>query len=232
MKNIAVILAGGVGSRMGGQLPKQFLEIKGRPMICYAIDAFNCHAMIDELAVVVHPQWCNYMEEIAASCRWDKLKKIIKGGDERYLSSYNAVKAYSDQPDDTNLLLHDAARPWVSECIITRVVEALRKHEAVGVAVPSTDTVWEVCPGFGRQQDYYVARIPERKFMWRAQTPQGFRLPLIAEAYRIALSDPAFTATDDCGVVHRYMPEVNIHVVKGERENIKVTHPEDMAEIN
>ena len=121
-----------------------------------------------------------------------------------------------------NLLLHDAARPWVSESIISRVVEALVMHEAVGVAIPSTDTVWEVEKG-------EVRAIPERRRMWLAQTPQAFRLPLIAEAYRRALEDPAFAATDDCGVVLRYMPEVKIHVVEGEKGNIKITYAEDIV---
>ena len=172
MKNIAVVLAGGTGSRVGGQVPKQFLPLAGRTVIEHSIETFNNHPAIDEVAVVVHPDWRGRMEEIAAAHHWEKLKKIIDGGAERYMSSLNAIMAYLDEPDDTNLLLHDAARPWVSMEIVDRVVTALRTHEAVGVAVPSTDTVWEVHPDMNGELTVgsgqwtlprFVARIPERK---------------------------------------------------------------------
>ena len=237
MKNIAVVLAGGTGSRVGGQVPKQFLPLAGRTVIEHSVETFNNHPAIDEVAVVVHPDWRGRMEEIAAAHHWEKLKKIIGGGAERYMSSLNAIMAYLDEPDDTNLLLHDAARPWVSMEIVDRVVTALRTHEAVGVAVPSTDTVWEVHPDMNGELTVgsgqwtlprFVARIPERKLMWRAQTPQAFRLPLIRDAYQRALQDPQFQATDDCGVVRKYMPGTKIAVVEGSEENRKITYAEDI----
>lgn len=229
MKNIAVILAGGVGSRMGGSLPKQFLPLDGRTVIAHSIETFDRHPAIDEVAVVMHPDWRSQMESIAAAGGWTKLKKIIDGGSERYMSSINAVMAFIDEPDDTNLLLHDAARPWITAAVIDRVVEALQRHEAVGVAVPSTDTVWEVHPDFDAASiGRFVARIPERRLMWRAQTPQAFRLPLIRDAYQRALQDPQFQATDDCGVVRKYMPGTKITVVEGSEQNKKITYAEDI----
>lgn len=229
MKNIAVILAGGVGSRMGGSLPKQFLPLDGRTVIAHSIETFDRHPAIDEVAVVMHPDWRSQMESIAAAGGWTKLKKIIDGGSERYMSSINAVMAFIDEPDDTNLLLHDAARPWITAAVIDRVVEALQRHEAVGVAVPSTDTVWEVHPDFDATEvGRFVARIPERRLMWRAQTPQAFRLPLIRDAYQRALQDPQFQATDDCGVVRKYMPGTKITVVEGSEQNKKITFAEDI----
>lgn len=241
MKNVAVVLAGGTGSRMGSPVPKQFLEIEGRTVIEYSIGTFDRHPSIDEVAVVIHPDWRGEMEKIAARNRWDKLARIIDGGSERYMSTLNAVMAYIDEPDDTNLLLHDAARPFVSGEIIDRVVAALKHHEAVGVAVPSTDTVWEVHPDmsgvWGVESGEFdiprlVARIPERRLMWRAQTPQAFRLPLIRDAYQRALQDPLFAATDDCGVVRRYMPGTKIAVVEGEERNRKITFIEDINKLN
>ena len=242
MKNIAVILAGGTGSRMGSSVPKQFLELAGRAVIEYSIDAFCSHPSIDEVSVVVHPDWRSRMEEIVKSGKWKaeggKFGKVIDGGSARYMSSLNAIMAYINEPDDTNLLLHDAARPFVSVEIIDRVVAALKHHEAVGVAVPSTDTGWEVHPDmsseFGIRNSEceiprFVARIPERKLMWRAQTPQAFRLPLIRDAYQRALQDPQFQATDDCGVVRKYMPGTKITVVEGSDLNMKVTTPHDIA---
>ena len=237
MKNVAVVLAGGTGSRMGAPVPKQFMLLQGRAVIEYSVETFCNHPAIDEVAVVVHPAWRGRMEEIASAGKWTKLKKIIDGGSERYMSSLNAVMAYIDEPDDTNLLLHDAARPWVSAEVVDRVVDALQRCEAVGVAVPSTDTVWEVYPDmnaeFGSRSPVvevprYVVRIPERRLMWRAQTPQAFRLPLIRDAYQRALQDPQFAATDDCGVVRKYMPGVKIAVVEGEERNRKITFPQDI----
>lgn len=233
MKNIAVVLAGGMGKRMGSSVPKQFMELAGRAVIEYSIDTFCSHPAIDEVAVVMHPDWRQEFQAIADCNRWAKLAKVIDGGSERYMSSLNAIMAYIDYGDDTNLLLHDAARPLVSSAIVDRVVASLVHNEAVGVAVPSTDTVWEVHPDMNGEwamgvMPRLVARIPERKLMWRAQTPQAFRLPLIRDAYQRALQDPQFRATDDCGVVRRYMPGTKIAVVEGDERNMKLTCAEDL----
>ena len=238
MKNIAVILAGGTGSRMGALVPKQFLELQGRKVLERTVDAFDSNPLIDEVAVVTHPDWRAETEALVARNHWKKLHRVIDGGSERYLSSLNAIMAFIDYPDDTNLLLHDAARPFVSAEIIDRVVAALEHSQAVGVAIPSTDTVWEVHPDISGEMKVesgkfeiprYVVRIPERKLMWRAQTPQAFRLPLIRDAYQRALQDPMFQATDDCGVVRKYMPGTKITVVQGDERNLKVTTQQDIA---
>ncbi|MEE0921883.1 MAG: 2-C-methyl-D-erythritol 4-phosphate cytidylyltransferase, partial [Paludibacteraceae bacterium] len=160
---------------------------------------------------------------------------IIPGGKERWESSVNAIRAftpYTLHPTPiTNLLLHDAARPFVSQDIIARVCEALEEHEAVTVAIPSTDTVYEMVDG-------KVARIPQRSTIMRAQTPQAFRLELIAEAYTKALGVDGLSAeacatchlpaTDDCGVVFNHLPEVSVHIVLGEEQNKKITFKEDI----
>lgn len=220
MKNIAIILAAGTGSRMGSPVPKQFLDLDGSTVLEHSVEAFASHPAIDEVAIVVHPDWMEHARKVVPGFR------LIEGGSERYLSTLNAVAAYLDCPDDTNLIFHDAARPWISQEVITRVIQALERHEAVGVGIPSTDTVWEV-----RQElntDRFIARIPERRQMWRAQTPQAFRLWVIRDAYQRALQDPTFTSTDDCGVVRKYLPEMKIHVVEGEERNRKITFPEDL----
>ena len=230
MRNIAVILAGGVGSRMGATVPKQFLPLAGRAVIEYSAETFNNHPAIDEVAIVVHPDWRLELQAIINQNHWDKLTKVIDGGSERYMSSLNAIMTYIDETDDTNLLFHDAARPFVTAEIVDCVTAALVLHEAVGVAVPSTDTVWEVHPDFDVDEvGRFVARIPERRLMWRAQTPQAFRLPLIRDAYQRALQDPQFQASDDCGVVRKYMSGTKITVIEGSNRNIKITTPQDIA---
>ncbi|MDR1003692.1 MAG: 2-C-methyl-D-erythritol 4-phosphate cytidylyltransferase [Prevotellaceae bacterium] len=228
--NVAVILAGGTGSRMGGTLPKQFLTVAGRSVIEYAIDTFDRHAQIDEIAVVCH---ADYLEEMGAICRrnrWSKVKRLLTGGKERYHSSLQAIETYAAQAvevkanaDTVNLLLHDAARPLVSSRIITDCVEALRRYEAVGVAVPATDTIVETT-----EADNLIARVTDRRLLRHMQTPQCFRLNTIARAYRLALTDPDFHATDDCGVVLRYLPQVPVYLVHGEHTNLKITYPEEM----
>ena len=226
--NIAVILAGGTGTRVGGDRPKQFLDIDGRSVIERSIDAFEEAEGINEVVVVVHPDWKEYMQRLVDDNDWRRVRRLVEGGSERYMSSLNAISAYIDYPDDTNLILHDAARPFVSQAVIARVVEALKWHEAIGVGIPSTDTIWEVRQDFDPQLSKFVARIPERSTMWRAQTPQAFRLPLIRDAYQCALQDPQFRATDDCGVVRRYLPGIKIHIVEGEEQNRKITFKEDL----
>lgn len=225
---VAVVLAGGVGSRMGGDKPKQFMLLDGRCVIEYSIDAFDRCKGIDEVVVVVHPLWIDFMNGIVARNDWSKVGSIVVGGSERYLSSVNALRTCQGFPDDTNVIFHDAARPWISDSLIQTVLDALADHSAVGVAVPSTDTVWEVVDGISDKSSGIVSDIPDRRRMWRAQTPQAFRLSVIREAYRMALADPLFASTDDCGVVKKYAPDVDIHVVLGDEKNKKITFVGDI----
>ena len=213
---------------MGMDKPKQFADLGGRMVIERSIDAFDEADGIDEVAVVVHHDWKDYMQSVVEKSSWRKVRRLIDGGTERYMSSLNAIATYLDMPDDTNLIIHDAARPFVSQKVIARVVESLRHHEAVGVGIPSTDTVWEVRQDFDPTLSKFIVRIPERSTMWRAQTPQAFRLPLIRDAYQVALQDPQFRATDDCGVVRHYLPSVKVYIVEGEEQNRKITFEEDL----
>ena len=193
----------------------------------------------------MHPDYIAYAEQMLLANAWQKVRHIIPGGKERWESSVNAIRVYSEvkgeknncqspianRQNEVNLLLHDAARPFVSQDIIARVCEALQEHEAVTVAIPSTDTVYEMA-------DDKVARIPQRSMIMRAQTPQAFRLELIAEAYTKALGADIcdeqacaachLPATDDCGIVHEHMPHIPIYVVLGEEQNRKITFKEDI----
>ncbi len=221
---VAVILAGGTGSRIGGDVPKQFLTLNdGHSVIEHTVEAFEQHPDIDEICIVMHSGWIEQTQEIAARNGWKKVKHIIPGGAERYMSTLAAIECYLDRDEEFTILLHDAARPFVSSRIISDVVSAYKTHDAIAVGIPSTDTIWQVNP-FNET----IQRIPERSQMWRAQTPQAFRFSLLRDAYQRALQDPQFRATDDCGVVARYMPEVKIHIIHGEEANKKITFKEDM----
>lgn len=250
MYNIAVILAGGIGARVGGTLPKQLLPLAdGRSVLEHAVNAFEQADCIDEVCIVMHPDYIMHAEQMLLANAWQKVRHIIPGGKERWESSVNAIRQVrgdrleargeenncqlpiANCPNTINLLLHDAARPFVSQEIIANVCQALEEHEAVVVAIPSTDTVYEMV-------DDNVARIPQRSTIMRAQTPQAFRLELIAEAYTKALSVDSLSAaacaaahlpaTDDCGVVFSQMPDVKIHIVPGEEQNKKITFKEDI----
>ncbi len=222
MKNVAVILAGGVGNRMGTELPKQFLPLNGKTVLECCVDTFHRNENIDEICIISHKDYIIKVEEMAAINHWTKVMHILPGGTERYLSSMAAIKAYEGQ-NKVRLLIHDAARPYVSENIINKVVNALQEHKAVCVAIASTDTLLET-----DAQGEYIVAIPNRSRYRRVQTPQGFWLETIAAAYKQGLQDPAFQATDDCGVVLHYLPEEPIFIVTGEEENRKITYLEDL----
>ena len=121
------------------------------------------------------------------------------------------------------ILIHDAVRPGVSRSLIGRVCATLRSHAVANVVLPVVDTLIEV------DADGRMRRVPDRALLRRVQTPQGFHAPVLFEAYRRALADPDFRATDDCSVVFRYCPEIDIALVPGEERNLKLTYPEDLT---
>ena len=188
------------------------------------------HHCIDEIAVVIHPSYREEMQRVAQRNKWPKLTKTVTGGEERVLSTLAAVEAFRDySPDSTNLLLHDAARPFVSNQIITGVTQALQHHQAVAVGAPCHDTVWQTTP------DGFIASIPDRGTLRNAQTPQAFRLALLQQARRLFMDQHnrlgtthAAMFTDDCSLILHYLPDTKIHIIPGNPENKKITTPSDL----
>lgn len=221
MKNIAVILAGGSGQRLGTDIPKQFLKVAGKKVIEHTIDVFQNHPLIDEIAVVVHPHYVSEMESLLVNSHYTKLKKILHGGEERYLSSLAAIHAY-EQDGEVNLIFHDAVRPLVNERIISDCIASLEKYNAVDVAIKTTDTIIQANP------DNLISGIPARELLRNGQTPQAFKLSTIKKAYELALQDSDFRTTDDCGVVYKYLPNEPVYIVEGEQFNMKLTYKEDL----
>ncbi len=217
-RNIAIILAGGIGSRLGLSTPKQFFKVAGKMVVEHTIDSFESNPNIDEIAIVSNPFYVFDFETAIIKNSWKKVKKILKGGAERYHSSLSAIKAYQDE--DVNLIFHDAVRPLVSQRIINDVIDALGKYQAIDVAMPATDTIIQV-------KGEFISQIPDRSNLMRGQTPQAFHIDTIAKAYEIALKDENFKVTDDCGVVVKYLPDVPVYVVLGEESNMKLTYKED-----
>jgi 2-C-methyl-D-erythritol 4-phosphate cytidylyltransferase len=162
-------------------------------------------------------------ERFTAAGGYPKVTGVIEGGVTRTDSTRCAIAALGAA--ECNVLFHDAARPLLDQRIITDCVTALVTDRAIGVAVPSSDTIVEVTDGV-------ITGMPRRDSLARCQTPQGFRLSVIRQAYQLADADPGFPlrpATDDCGIVHRYLPDVQVRLVPGSERNIKITYPGDLA---
>lgn len=221
MRNIGVILAGGIGARSGLSTPKQFYKVAGKTVLEHTVDVFERHRGIDEIAVVVNSSLVREVESIILRNRWTKLKKVLIGGKERYDSSLAAIRAYDYDPD-CNLIFHDAVRPLLSDRIIDDIISALNEYNAIDVAVPATDTIIQV-----DETGNLIDNIPNRRLLRRGQTPQAFKQKIISKAYELALNDPDFVSSDDCGTVVRYLPDERVYVVTGEESNMKLTYKED-----
>jgi 2-C-methyl-D-erythritol 4-phosphate cytidylyltransferase len=219
-KTVGVILAGGVGVRMGLEIPKQFVPIAGKTSLEHTVDAFNRCDFIDEVIVMIDQGSLVRAQTLLPRQRYPKLKRIIVGGATRNETSLLALQHYSNP--DTKIVFHDAVRPLIDASIIKACVDALDAYSAVDTGIASADTIIEV-----DEHDHLVA-VPPRAALRRGQTPQAFRHGTIMKAYALAKKDPAFAATDDCTVVHRYLPDVPIIVVPGHEANIKLTVPIDI----
>jgi len=303
---IALILAGGTGSRFGSARPKQFTLVAGRTVLEHSIAAFEQSEEIDEIGIVVHPKHLDEVRDLLRQQPHPKVTQVVGGGKERQDSTLNGLRAFLredgtlknpvereeksttsppnsavcapaglssgkspqatekspllsaenselsaetsqlfadnpqsatanrahsddnqqlsiDNPPAVRVLIHDAVRPGVSLSLIGRVCAALRSHAVANVVLPVVDTLIEV------DADGRMHRVPNRALLRRVQTPQGFHAPVLFEAYRRALADPDLRATDDCSVVFRYCPEIDIALVPGEERNLKLTYPEDLT---
>jgi 2-C-methyl-D-erythritol 4-phosphate cytidylyltransferase len=222
MRMVAVVLGGGVGERVGAALPKQLLRLGGKTLVEHCVAAFEQAPGVDEILVVMAAGYVEQVRDMLAEGGFSKVTGVIAGGVARSDSTRVALGAIAGGGDNQGVLLHDAARPLVDQRIIADCVAALGEHDAAGVAVPASDTMVITANGV-------MHTMPRRETLWRCQTPQCFRLPVIARAHELAAADPDFAPTDDCGVVLRYLPGVDVHIVPGSERNLKVTYPQDLA---
>lgn len=231
MRNIAIILAGGLGNRVGGDKPKQLLPLAdGRTILEHSVDAFEQAPNIDEIAIVMHPDYSDEVQGLCEQNDWQKVAKIIPGGSERWESSWHAIVAYMDEDEESALWFHDAARPFVSQRILADVALALETHSAVTVAVPMTETLYRVerRRASAGENEWKVESVPSRSEYMRAQTPQAFRMDVVASAYMKAIADEAVIATDDVGIVRKYAPKQRVCIVMGDEDNRKITFAQDL----
>ena len=248
MRMVAVVLGGGVGQRLGAEMPKQLLTLGGLTLVERCVAAFDQAPGVDEVLVVIARGYTEQVKAMLADGGYRKVTDVIEGGATRPDSTRVALAAIAGTAagrapggglgaapggglggaggggtgDDCGVLLHDAARPLVDQQIIADCVASLEVHEAAGVAVPTSDTIVITNNGVMRS-------VPRRETLFRCQTPQCFRLSVIARAHELAAADPDFAPTDDCGVVLRYLPGVDVYIVPGSERNIKITYPQDLA---
>ena len=213
----AIIAAGGKGVRAGTPVNKQFVEIGGKPILAHTLRAFEKCDVVEEVVVVAPGDWLFFVaEEIVDRHGFRKVRRVVEGGAERQDSVYEGLKALDE--DVEVVLIHDAARPFVTEREIRQVAEAARESGAAICAVRPRDTV-------KRGSEKVVESTLPRGELWLVQTPQGFRRELILRAYERARKE-SFLGTDDAGLVERLGEEVV--VVEGSYRNFKITTPEDL----
>jgi len=212
-----VILAGGKGTRVGGDQPKQLQLLNDRPLVAWAVDAFQSANAVDRILIVSPKAYFNDIWMIANEYGYYKVLDVVEGGATRQESSYNALTSRNFNDDDI-LLLHDAARPFVSSEIIIRSVDAAVQYGAAGVYVPAVDTIAEI-------EGESVTLILNRNRLYYTQTPQAFVYTIIRHAHEKALLDGIKGATDDVSLV--VSAGHTIHMVEGDYSNIKITSAHD-----
>lgn len=228
-KTVAIVLAAGVGKRMGGNTPKQYLLLDEKPILYYALKAFE-NSKVDNIVLVVGKNDIKYCaEEIIEKYQFKKVSNIIEGGKERYNSVYNGLCIIKDAD---YVLIHDGARPFITEDIINDTIHEVQLHKACIVGVPSKDTIKLV------NELKFVSSTPNRDTVWSVQTPQAFSYPLIIQAYNKLMEkmdvrlqeheDVKLPNITDDAMVVEYIMNYPVKLVMGSYSNIKITTPEDL----
>lgn len=219
MKSTAIVLAAGQGKRMNSKVQKQFLLIKGKPVLYYSLSCFQKSREIEEIIVVTGKDSINFCkQEIIEAYGFSKVKAVIAGGRERYDSVYAGLCACEDSD---YVFIHDGARPFLTEDMIRRGKEAVLASGACVIGMPSKDTIKIA------DENGMVASTPSRSLVWNIQTPQIFSYTAIREAYERARQQNMADITDDAMVMERF-GNMKIKLVEGSYENIKITTPEDI----
>ena len=219
-RNTAIVLAAGQGKRMHSKVQKQFLEIQGYPVLYYSLRCFQESPLIQDIILVTGEESISYCkEEIVQKYGFTKVSAVIPGGKERYDSVYAGL---CECKDCEYVLIHDGARPFVTEEILKRGLQKVKETGACVIGMPSKDTVKL------SDEEGYVKETPNRKCVWTIQTPQIFSYPLIREAHDSIRQKDMSKITDDAMVVEIFTNQ-KVYLSEGSYENIKLTTPEDMT---
>ncbi len=221
--NIAVIFAGGVGSRMHSkERPKQFLEMYNKPIIIHTLEHFQNHPMIDAIVVVCIESWISYLNELLYKFRIEKVKKVVPGGETGQLSIYHGLKAAKEVANGEKavVLIHDGVRPLITEKLITNNIEAVRRYGSAITTAKVKETILVV-----NEQDSSIDYVPSRNNSRVAKAPQSFWLDEILSAQEKALAKGERDWIDSCTLMQEY--GFKMHLIDGPSQNIKITTPED-----
>ena len=213
----AVILAGGIGSRMGGDKPKQYLTVKDKPIIVYTIEKFFAVPQFEKIIVLCPKQW---VEHIAPAR--NKIA-VIEGGDTRNETIMNAIKFIESEGnlnDDTIIVTHDSVRPFVTNRIIEENIEFAKQYGACDTVVPATDTIVESA------DNEIISSIPDRSKMYQGQTPQSFNALKLKNIYNSLTADEKDILTDAAKIF--VIKGEKVALVQGETYNMKITYPYDL----
>ncbi|MGL5437763.1 MAG: 2-C-methyl-D-erythritol 4-phosphate cytidylyltransferase [Lachnospiraceae bacterium] len=216
----AVILAGGKGSRMESDIQKQYMLLNGRPLITYALDAFEA-SQVDDIILVAGEAELEYVHsEIVQAYGYSKVSAVVAGGQERYHSVYSGLQAMKGC---SYVLIHDGARPLVTSDIISRAIDGARGYQACVIGMPVKDTIKV------SDSEAYGIETPDRNYLWQIQTPQAFSYPLIRGAYDWLMDhkEQQSGVTDDAMVLEKYTGDP-VKLIQGSYTNLKVTTPEDL----
>jgi len=223
MKATVLIPAAGMGRRMGASVNKQYLELGDKPILAHTLALFEAHPQIEHIYLMLPGDEIDYCrEQIVDKYGFSKIRQLVPGGAERQDSVRNGLRALQqdglDQPERI-VLVHDGARPLFNPKLLPTLISVIAEKGACIVAAPAKDTIKEVDDGL-------ISGTPERKRLWQAQTPQGFRYQLFVAAFRSA-DEAGFLGTDDASLLERVGQPVAI--LPGDYRNIKVTTPEDLV---
>jgi len=219
--NVAVIFAGGVGTRMNSKAkPKQFLELHGKPIIIHTIELFEKHPEIDGIVIASVAEWIDYLKDMLFKFHIKKVVEVVPGGETGQLSIFNGLAAAEKHfPEDSIVLIHDGVRPLINEQTITDNIEQVKRCGSAITTAATIETFVIV------DENLSVVEIPKRSLSKLARAPQSFVLSEILGVHRQAQKDKIFDSIDSCTLMSRYNKPLTL--VEGPRENIKITTPTD-----
>lgn len=217
-KYTAIVLAAGMGKRMNSSVPKQYLTLADKPVLYYALKAFEESDVTDIILVVGEGEVSYCREEIVEKYALRKISAVIEGGKERYYSVYEGLKVAKGAD---YVLIHDGARPLVTGEIIRRAIQTVLQEQACVVGMPVKDTIKII------GEDGRAEATPDRSRLWQIQTPQVFSYDMIFDAYEWVIGQEDIAVTDDAMVLECATGR-KVKVIEGSYENIKITTPEDL----
>lgn len=216
-----VIVAGGVGSRMGADIPKQFLDLDGCPIIVHTLKTFLKCQRLEQIYMGVHPEWLDHMADLVRKHIPEEMQqqvRLVPGGGERNDTIMNVIEQIETdfgKNEKHYIITQDGVRPFVSRHLIEANIDAVVEYDAVDTAIPAVDTIVVSDDGM------FIDDIPERKYLYQSQTPQSFRMDLLKELYEGLTPEEKSVLTDACKICA--VRQVPVYIVPGEISNMKIT---------